>query len=180
MDPELQEVKLLRKRLGLTQEQLAQAANVSQSLIAKVEAGLVDPSFTAGKRILEALRAMEQRQEPAAKALMQRHVVHCRPDGRLKGAIATMRRHAFSQLPVMESDNVVGILSESAIVRNMEGIDPDRTLVRDVMEEAPPILPPETPRKVVAELLKHYSLVLVKEKGKVQGLITKADLLKSV
>ena len=180
MDPELQEVKLLRRRLGLTQEQLAGAAGVSQSLIAKVEAGLVDPSFTAGKRILDALRTLEQRAEPSAKALMQRHVIPCRPADKLSNVIATMRRHAISQLPVMEGDNVVGILSESAIVRNMERIDHATTRVCDVMEEAPPILPPETPRKVVAELLRHYGLVLVKEKGKVAGLITKADLLKTV
>lgn len=180
MDPELQEVKPLRRRLGLTQEQLAHAANVSQSLVAKVEAGLVDPSFTAGKRILDSLHMLEQKAEPTAKELMQRHVIPCRANDKLSGVIATMRKHAISQLPVLEGDNVVGILSETAIVRNMERIDHATSRVRDVMEEAPPILPPATPRRVVAELLRHYSLVLVKEQGKVAGLITKADLLKTV
>ncbi len=179
MDPELGEIKLLRKRLGLTQAQLADAADVSQSLVAKVESGLVDPSFSAGKRMLAALRGLERKREPGAKELMQRNVIACRPGERLTDVIATMRRKAISQLPVAEHDNVVGLLTESAIVRHMEAIG-RRTLVRDVMEEAPPTLPPETPRKVAAELLAHYPLVVVKEKGRIQGIVTKADLLRTV
>jgi predicted transcriptional regulator len=180
MDAELQEVKPLRRGLGLTQKQLAQAAGVSQSLIAKVEAGLLDPSYSAGRRILSALRSMKQQREPCAREVMQRRVIACRSDEKLAAAIAKMERHAISQLPVLDGDNVVGLLTESGIVQNMQRIRHDETLVGDVMGEAPPIVPLETPRRAIAELLGIYSLLLVKERGKLRGIISKADLLRTV
>ena len=180
MDPELREIKPLRRRMGLTQHQLAQAAGVSQSLIAKVEAGLVDPSFTSGKKLLEALRSFERTQEPRAKELMEPRAITVKSDEKLKSAVKKMQAKAISQFPVVEGKDVVGLLTEKAIVQNMGSIDHDTTLVEDVMEEAPPTVTPEAPRKVLAELLSHYNLVLVKEKGKVKGIITKADLLKTV
>jgi predicted transcriptional regulator len=180
MDSDLHEVKPLRKGLGLTQKQLADASGVSQSLIAKVEAGLIDPSYSAGRRILDALHNLKQRAEPSAKEMMQRHVVTCKAGDAVQAAIAKMQKHAISQLPVMEGDNVVGIITESTIIRNMDRIDHSKTTVAAVMEDAPPIVPLATPRRVIAELLSHYSLLIVKERGKARGIITKADLLRTV
>lgn len=180
MDPELSEVKPLRARLGLTQKQLAQLSGVSQSLIAKIEAGQLDPSYSSGKRILAALRTAKHKAEATAQHVMQRHTVSVGPEEKVHMAIAKMQKKAISQLPVLDTDNVLGLLTESSIIRQLGKINHERTLVRDVMEEAPPIVPPETPLSVVAELLTHYSLVLVKRQGKMKGIITKSDVLKAV
>jgi predicted transcriptional regulator len=48
------------------------------------------------------------------------------------------------------------------------------------MEDAFPTVKPETPVSVVSALLEHNTAVLVSEKGKVKGIITKADILKMV
>jgi len=44
-----------RKELGLTQSKLAASAGVSQSIIAKIEAGSVDPSYSVVQRLFSAL-----------------------------------------------------------------------------------------------------------------------------
>ncbi len=180
MHHELGEVKLLRKRLGLTQKELAMAAGVSQSLIAKVEAGTIDPSYSAGKRIVESLHAFTNRQEATAAEVMRHQVISCKEEELLAAAIKKMERHAISQLPVLKDENIVGLLSETSIIRRMEEISHERTRVGDVMEEAPPIIPKATPRRVIAELLQHYNLLLVKERGRLRGIITRADLLRTV
>ena len=52
---ELNDIARLRKQLGLTQPELAQLSGVSQSLIAKLEAGKIEPSYTKVKSIIDTL-----------------------------------------------------------------------------------------------------------------------------
>ena len=49
---DLSEIKNLRKKAGITQLDLARKASVSQSLIAKIEAGKIDPTYTKPRRYL--------------------------------------------------------------------------------------------------------------------------------
>ena len=51
MFPKLNEISKKRKILGLTQSELAKLAGVSQSLIAKLESGKIEPSYTKVKTI---------------------------------------------------------------------------------------------------------------------------------
>ena len=49
------DLKSRRKALGLRQTDLAQAANISQSLVVKIELGERKPSVKVAKRIAEVL-----------------------------------------------------------------------------------------------------------------------------
>src|SRR5437588_12013327 len=55
MLPPLDEIPKKRKALGLTQSKLAQLSGGSQSIIAKIESGTVDPSYSIAKRLVETL-----------------------------------------------------------------------------------------------------------------------------
>ena len=59
MLPELAEIALRRKNLGLTQKELAGEAKVSRSLIAKVESGIANPSFGQARKIFDLLERLE-------------------------------------------------------------------------------------------------------------------------
>ncbi len=52
--------------------------------------------------------------------------------------------------------------------------------VREIMEEAFPMVDASTPVSIVSMLLRYKSAVLVTIKGEVKGIVTKADLLKIV
>jgi predicted transcriptional regulator len=54
------------------------------------------------------------------------------------------------------------------------------TAVREVMEEALPQIQPNSPFKMLAGILEHSPAVLVTEKGRIKGIVSKSDLLKSV
>ena len=79
----------------------------------------------------------------------------------------------------MDNGNVLGLISESTILS--ENLDDIKKLTaKDITEESPPIVAKNTKLEVIKKLLQHYPIVLVKEKGKLIGLITKADLIKSL
>ena len=175
MPYELSEIKKIRKSLGLTQTDLAKRANVSQSLIAKIESGKIDPTFTKTKKIFDTLNDMENKEEIKAEELMNRKVISISPDDNIKESVEKMKKFEISQMPVIDGHNVVGLVSESTLLDAL--INKKSNKIEEIMEESPPTVSKTASVKVVSSLLKHYPVVLVSESGKLAGLITKADLL---
>lgn len=175
MPYELSEIKKIRKNLGLTQTDLAKRANVSQSLIAKIESGKIDPTFTKTKKIFETLNDLENKEEIKAEEVMNKKIISVIPDNDVKESITKMKKSGISQMPVIEDHKVIGLVSESSLLDAL--MDKKDKKVSDIMEEAPPIISKTTSVKVISSLLRHYPMVLVSESGKLIGLITKADLL---
>jgi predicted transcriptional regulator len=171
-------LKKIRKQLNLTQHQFAKTAGLSQSLIAKIESGKLDPTYSKVKKIEQALEILAKKHEKEAREIMVRKIISVQQEEKATKIIEVMNKHSVSQIPILEKDKVIGIVSESSLSRGLEEIK--LLKARDIMEEAPPIMAKDTKLEVIKNLLQHYSLVLVKEKGKLIGLITKADFIKSL
>jgi len=172
---ELDEIKKVRKKLGLTQTELANRANVSQSLIAKIESGRIDPTYTKTQKIFTALSELEKKEEIKAGQIMAAKIVSVAPNDSIKEAIAKMKKFQISQLPVVEDHKLIGLVSESTILDAM--LNSKVSMVTEVMQESPPIVSKTTSIQVVSSLLRHFPMVIVSEEGKLVGLITKSDLL---
>jgi predicted transcriptional regulator len=181
---ELSSIEPRRRRLGLTQLQLAKAAQVSQSLVAKVESGAVDPAYSRARALLEALDSLESKSKPTAGEVMTPKVHSVRPGELVKNVAAFMRRHQISQMPVVEGGSALGSVSEKAILDRIASQEDYAKIAhlkaKDIMEEAFPVVSPSTPIGAVAELLKSFPAVLVRKGSEFCGIITKADLLKAV
>jgi len=175
MTYELDEIKKVRKKLGLTQTELANRANVSQSLIAKIESGRIDPTYTKTKKIFAALADLEKKEEIKAGQIMTAKIVSVAPEDSIKEAISKMKRFQISQLPVVDDHKLIGLVSESTILEAM--LNSKVTQVKEVMQESPPIVSKTTSIQVVSNLLRHFPMVIVSKEGKLAGLITKSDLL---
>jgi len=73
MFPTLEDIAKRRRQLGLKQSELAKMAGVSQSLIAKLESGTIDSSYTKVKTIFDVLERLE-----AKTKIQERKVVPTR------------------------------------------------------------------------------------------------------
>lgn len=175
MTYELNEIRVIRKKLGITQFDLAKRSNVSQSMIAKIEAGRLDPSYTNAQKIFIALEELGKKKELKAKDLMNKNIISIKPEENIRKVIQKMRKFQISQMPVIEEKRVVGFISESIVLDcfTKKGCE----YVKDIMKESPPIVPVETSIQVVSNLLKFYPVIMVSKGGNLLGLITKADLL---
>jgi predicted transcriptional regulator len=184
MLPALQEIGKKRRLLGLSQKQLAKFANVSQSMIAKIESARISPSYLKTKAIFDTLEELERRNELKAKEICHRKITGVQVQDQVSKGVRVMRETGYSQLPVFSGSQVVGSLTEKLILDRLVSVpraeDVSRQPVEKIMEDAFPTVGEETPLSMVSALLQYAPAVLVTKRGNVSGIITKADLLKVI
>ena len=182
MLPSLEEIPSRRKRLGLTQKDLARRAGVSQSLIAKLESGKTDSSYTKVKAIFDTLSQLEVKREVPVREILHTEIVGVQRGDPISRAVGLMWDHGYSQLPVFEGERVVGSVSEKTILSQiLSGKDLAQLSglpVATIMEDAFPQVGEDAPISLISSLLQVYPAVLVSKRGKALGIVTKADLLK--
>ena len=182
MLPALTDIAKKRRQLGLKQVQLAKMAGVSQSLIAKLEAGKIDSSYTKVKTIFEVIDRLEAKHKLEAGKMFQTEVISVQRYEPITKAVQIMKTYGYSQLPVFDDKQSVGSISEKAILRQiLAGKDLTQISAMptgDIMEEAFPQVAEDAPLTLISNLLQVYSAVLIAKKGKVVGIVTKADLLR--
>ena len=116
---DISEIKQIRKQHGLTQTELAQISGVSQSLIAKIESNLIDPSYSNAKKIINTLNEYSHKAKKKAKDLMNNQVISTKPLDTLKVTINKMKKFNISQMPVILDNQCVGYVSESEILEGL-------------------------------------------------------------
>jgi predicted transcriptional regulator len=175
----LEDIKMLKKlrlQANLTQWQLAKKANTTQSTIAKIEAGKLDPSLKLAKRILDVLNVVPSG-KIKAKDVMITAVQSFLPSSSLKEAIDVLFEKGFSQAPVIKDKRIVGTISESSIISNTMDKDLSSLTVNDAMDEILPSIPPNANIEPVIFLLKYNPAILVISQGNLSGIITRADIM---
>jgi predicted transcriptional regulator len=182
MLPRLEEISKRRRVLGLSQKHLARLAGVSQSMIAKIEAGKTEPSYPKTKAIFDTLDRIQREKEPRSRDLLQPNVIGIGEDDPVSKAANIMKDTGVSQLPVFSGRNIVGSIAEKAIMdRIVSGISPrelSSVPVSKVMTEAFPQIDEKAPLSLISTLLQYHPAILVMKRGQVAGIITKADLLR--
>jgi predicted transcriptional regulator len=179
---ELEDIKKIRKKLGLTQKEVARMAGVSQSLLAKIESRKINPSYMKIKNIFNALDSIAKKNKLKAMDVMNRKVITTTPEENVQHVIKIMNKYGISQLPVLEEKKPVGLITESGILDKMQTNlnNIQNVSVKEIMDECPPIISPETDIDVILSLLKHFQIVLVVKNGDLSGIITKSDILGKV
>jgi cystathionine beta-synthase len=106
------------------------------------------------------------------------HVVSVSPDQNLWGAYSRMKSHGFSQLPVIEKDDVIGIIDESDLllaIHEKQGSyeDPVRKYMTTEIEK----IKPDTPlRELLMKLDRGFTGILYDSEG-FFGIVTRTDVL---
>ncbi len=181
MFPEIEMIKIKRKRLGLTQKKLAELVGVSQPLIARIESGDFDPKLSLVRKIFEVLDEVEGKAINAER-IMNSPVKTIEASAKLKDAVEEMMRDGISQMPVVRGGRVVGSITESGVVRIMleRGTAAGRIKVEECMEPPFPTVSKEECLDVISKLLLSSPAVIVGEEDRILGIITKHDVMKAL
>jgi len=181
--PSLSEVKRLRKKLNISQKELADELRFAQSTISRIENGSIDPPYTKFKKIFEYLeneKSKRKKSELYAKDIMSREVISISPGSSIRDAVELMNDHGYSQLPLLENKNNFGSITskkiQKSITENPEILGVDISLIKELPF---PEIDENWNVKDISDLLNRYSAVLVKdEQRNFVGIITDADFLK--
>jgi predicted transcriptional regulator len=168
------DLKERRTRLGLTQSELADRAEVSQPLIARIEGDDVDPRLSTLRRIVTALDEAESAVIHAGD-IMHEGVISVVPDDSVRQAIDVMVKEGYSQLPVVRDGRPQGIISNSDI-RQLDSENAAELPVAEAMREAITTVEPDATLDEVNAHLNHQDAVMVVEDGQLRGIITEADV----
>ena len=180
--PTFEDIKKRRIYLNLTQNELARLAGVSQPLIARIEAGDVDPRLSTLSKIFDAFEATEKKRIFAVD-IMHSPVTHTHPDSSVEEAVDIMEREGFSQVPVIDKGVPVGSISSETIVHSMIHSDTEKLShmqVKEIMGSSFPTVSKDTVVSNISHLLEQCSAVLVVEEGIVMGVVTQHDIMKLV
>jgi cystathionine beta-synthase len=115
----------------------------------------------------------------AAKNTDAPPLIHVAPDASVRQALNLMSTYNVSQLPVLESGDGVGAVSEQALMARAIGqpkiLD---SAIREVMDPPFPVVDGESPIALLTTLLSRTTpAALVRRNGKVVGIVTRYDLL---
>lgn len=175
----LDELKRMRKKLGITQEELAQRAGVTQAYIAKLESGQADPKLSTFQKILTCLEETEEGIKRAVDVMVS-PIISIDANDSVENAIGLMSTHDISQIPVTRRGRVVGSLIEKSLIKKIDlgKMEKYRTVnVSELMDESLPTVSKQASLESVFSLLKENSAIIVEELAKPVGIITRSDIL---
>ncbi len=167
-------IREMRNEAGLSQARLARLAKISQAHVARIELDKVDPRLSTVNRILRILGSKDRRKR--CRSLMNPSIISVSPEDTIKETVNVMRERDISQLPVMDGQAQLGSIDEATIIKNMSR-KLHKLQVRHIMDRPFPVVDSGDPVEIAQPLLDFHSAVLVSDKGKLKGIITKSDLL---
>ncbi|MBN3037281.1 MAG: CBS domain-containing protein [Candidatus Diapherotrites archaeon] len=167
------DLRRLRKRLGFTQAKVARLAGVSQSLVARIEQGSVDPRASTLSRISGVLSP----QNLCVRSVMSSPVIYVTAGESVSSAISKMQRYNISQMPVMDGCVQVGSVVDSSLLKRLSPSLVSAS-VSSVMGKPFPSVSASDSVGVLPALLRKHNAVVVVEDGLVAGIVSKQDVLR--
>ncbi len=179
----LDELKRMRKKAGITQQELALKSGFSQSMIARIEAQDINPTLSTVNRIYDTIRN-EENAGIMVKAIMTRGVLGIGRNEPVKKAIELMKKHKISQLPVLEKNSIIGSITDNGIIAKLNRQKDKEAFkawkVEQVMEPAFTEVSEETGINTISALLEKHPALIVKKNKRITGIICSSDLFDAV
>ena len=186
--PSPKELQDLRKKVGLTQAELAERVGISQSLVARIEKGQVNPSVGTLKRILNIIEEQKESHSTIRDLLKWKGhssklnpLIWVSPEDKVRRAVILMRRHGISQLPVLKGNTSIGSISDGVIIKQLMTIGSQTVFALSVHEIMEPAFPTidinENVESALSKIASGIDAILVLDEERPVGIITKIDII---
>lgn len=126
---------------------------------------------------------MERKAERTITDLIKRlnkkqHVLAVSPDKQVGAVVQMMKDGGVSQLPVMQSDKLVGVISETALLRPLfSGAVQPSDSIESLVEKKYSVVQMDSPVEDLNNIFTADRVALVSDKGRIAYVLTKIDLI---
>ena len=179
--PDFSQIKNLRKSLNISQKELGEKLQLSQSTISRIENGTMDPPYSKFKMIYEFLeneKRSRKRSKKHAKDILTPKIIFIEPQSTVRDAVELMTKYNISQLPILENNQNYGSITSKKIQKY---ITDDPVILNLKVTDVKALPFPEVEKnwnvKDISSLLLNYPAVLVKENKEFIGIITDSNFL---
>lgn len=186
--PELSEIKKTREELGLTQSKLAKLSGIQPSYLNMIENSTNSkPSYEVLKTIFKKLEEESQKRLghlTTAEKMCTKNIITANKNDFVEDIVKLMHSKDISQIPVVDSSGCIGLVTENSFVKYLTENGKEKLILaraKDAVETPPPTF--DVDEKITDDhltLLNHSRCLLVTDKGKLFGIITKMDALRSL
>ncbi len=174
---DIKSLRKLRRDAGITQTELSIEVGVSQAYIARLESGSLDPKLSVVNKIIEVLN---RRRSTICTELMTPNPITVDARDSVSTAVSLMQERSYSQLPVLRGTQVVGIVNEWDVIRNLQH-NLQEISVQSIMSPGNTMMVEgATSIDTIIPLFENFQAILVLNQGRLQGIITRSDLLKLI
>ena len=196
--PEINEIKQIRKKMGLSLRDFAKKCDLSVSWINQVETGVIsDPSYLKIKKIFDIYENEKHvKQQTAEELCIPRKEFRKPTDSKFKKYMISfemgdliadvnkaMQIYGISQIPVLKKNHCVGMITVQMVVNLSKDADLSKIKIHPDMftDEIPPIeVPAQTPLNTLRRVLDFSEYILVTKEGVVYGILVRQDLIKQL
>ena len=114
--------------------------------------------------------------------LMNKNVITCHPSETLNIILNKLELFKIAGMPVVDKGKLVGIISQSDILKGLKAGSIGDQSVADVMTPDVITVPPTESAILVAKLMveKHINRIPIVDSDKVVGIVTRGDIIKAV
>ncbi len=177
--PDAKDIISLRKKMDLSQRELASKCELSFAWVNQVERGkIVDPSYSKLKKIADYYEFQKKNNGWTAGDICNTNIVVAEIGQSLKKVNEKMINKGFSQIPVLKKNKCIGILTDKTVAAFFN-LDKSKIMINEKMlEPVPPIVDSTSPAKILQEIFNYFDSVLVEKKGTLYGIIVIQDLNK--
>ncbi len=114
--------------------------------------------------------------------LMNKNVITCHPSEKLNTILNKLELFKIAGMPVVDKGRLVGMISQSDILKGIKSGSIGELSVADVMTSNVVTVPPTESAILVAKLMveKHINRIPIVDNDKVVGIVTRGDIIKAV
>lgn len=178
---ELNMIKTVRMKLGISQKQLAKECQISASMLNQIETKKAKPSYDTAKKIFEFLEKSQYKNQKKASEIYTTPLIKLVTSDTIDSAIQLMIKHEISQIPVFRGTKCVGQVTDEGLATRGSPDSIDKSVkLGKILEATPPIVPTDYPAFPLKHLILVSKCVLVSEEGEIIGIITAQNLLELI